>query len=274
MSLWKACYGDSLGQQGYWRVSKPVNDRGLDLPERPLSANALDMKLPGHKKRRKHVAADISSIPGRKRAERELILGDHGFLREHFQNLHQISDEMWRSNQPNSRQIAEHAAERGIKTILNLRGPSTKGYYLLEKEACLAHGIDLIDFQVYSRDTPTVEKVLEAKALFDRIAYPALMHCKSGADRAGLMSVLYMIFRQNQPVRVAVQQLSKKYLHLREGKTGLLDAFFEAYLEAQKHSEMTFEAWLKTEYDRDKVKADFLKSGQSRLRLDWFLRRE
>ena len=39
------------------------------------------MKLPGHKKR-KHIAADISSKPGRARAERELILGDHGFLRE------------------------------------------------------------------------------------------------------------------------------------------------------------------------------------------------
>lgn len=231
------------------------------------------MKLPGHKKR-KHVAADIASRPGRRRAEQELILGDHGFLRESFQNLHRISDEMWRSNQPNPRQVAEHARLRGIRTIVNLRGPSTRGYYLLEQEACDLNGITLVDFQVYSRDTPTVETVMAAKALFDEIAYPALMHCKSGADRAGLMSVLYMIFRQGAPVSVAVDQLSKKYLHMREGKTGLLDAFFETYLAAQAMSGISFETWLQTGYDREQVKQDFLKSGQARWRLDWILRRE
>ncbi|MEO1660229.1 MAG: protein tyrosine phosphatase [Pseudomonadota bacterium] len=201
-------------------------------------------------------------------------MADHGFLRESFQNLHAISDEMWRSNQPNPRQIEEHVRRRGIKTILNLRGVSTRGYYLLEKEACAANGVELIDFQVFSRDTPTVEKILEAKALFDRIEYPALMHCKSGADRAGLMSVLYVIFRLGEPVSVAVRQLSKTYLHMREGKTGLLDAFFEAYLEAEKERGIGFEDWLQTEYDREKVKADFLSSGRAKLRLDWLLRRE
>ena len=231
------------------------------------------MKLPGHKKR-KHVAADLSSTPGRTRAERELTLGDHGFLRESFQNLHQISDEMWRSNQPNPRQVADHVRLRGIKTILNLRGPSTRGYYLLEKEACELNGVDLIDFQVYSRDTPTVETVLAAKKLFETIEYPALMHCKSGADRAGIMSVLYMIFRMGEPVSVAIQQLSKKYLHMREGKTGLLDAFFETYLDAEKATGISFEDWLQSEYDREKVKADFLSSGKGKLRLDWILRRE
>ncbi|MDJ0920391.1 MAG: sulfur transferase domain-containing protein [Henriciella sp.] len=231
------------------------------------------MKLFG-KKRHKHVAADLNSVPGRARAERELILGDHGFLREGFQNLHPISEEMWRSNQPNPRQIAEHAQMRGIKTILNLRGPSTRGYYLLEKEACETLGLELIDFQVYSRDTPTVDMVLAARDLFETIEYPALMHCKSGADRAGIMSALYMIFRKQQLVAVAKQQLSKKYLHLREGKTGLLDAFFEAYLDANAKQALAFEDWLQTGYDREAVKQDFLKTRAAKLSLDRVLRRE
>jgi protein tyrosine/serine phosphatase len=231
------------------------------------------MKLFG-KKKRPHVAADLSSPPGRARAEREMILGDHGFLRESFQNLHKISDEMWRSNQPSPSQIEEHARTRGIRTIINLRGPSTRGYYLLEKEACEHFGVTLIDFQVFSRDTPTVERVLEAKKLFDTIEYPALMHCKSGADRAGIMSVLYMLFRQGQSVASAKQQLSKKYLHLKEGKTGLLDAFFQTYLDYAETNPVDFETWLTTVYDREQVKADFLNSGQSKLRLDWVLRRE
>ncbi len=232
------------------------------------------MKLFGKKNRKPHVAADLSAAPGRARAERELILGDHGFLREGFQNLHQISDEMWRSNQPNPRQVADHARVRGIRTIVNLRGPSTRGYYLLEKEACEKAGINLVDFQVLSRDTPTPETIFAARNLFESLTYPALMHCKSGADRAGIMSVLYVRFRQGQSIETATRQLSKKYLHMKEGKTGLLDAFFAAYLTYAKENEMDFETWLETVYDRAAVKADFMASGKSRLGLDRILRRE
>ncbi len=83
-----------------------------------------------------------------------------------------------------------------------------------------------------------------------------------------------MIFRMGEPVSVAARQLSKKYLHMKEGKTGLLDAFFEAYVEAEAATGIAFEDWLKTEYDREKLKSDFLESGRGRLRLDWLLRRE
>ena len=181
------------------------------------------------KKKKPHVAADLSTPDGRLRARRELIWGDHGFLRARFQNLHQISPEMWRSNQPSPRQIGDHARERGIRTIINLRGTSTRGYYLLEKEACAANGIELIDFQVFSRDTPTVETIFAAKDLFETITYPALMHCKSGADRAGIMSVFYKLFREGAPLDEATGQLSLKYLHVKQGKTGMLDHFFETY---------------------------------------------
>ena len=238
----------------------------------------MSEKTPEPKKRKKkkppHEAADLSTVVGRKRAEREMVLGDHGFLRESFQNLHQISPEMWRSNQPNPRQVAEHAAARGVRTIINLRGVSTKGYYLLEREACEAAGITLVDFQVFSRDTPKVETIVAARDLFETIAYPALMHCKSGADRAGLMSVLYMIFRRGQPVSKAVEQLSGRYLHVKSGKTGMLDAFFQAYLDDTAQSGKPFIEWVQQDYDPAAVKADFMERFGNRFQWDRLLRRE
>ena len=234
-------------------------------------------KPPRKKKKRKkapHVAADMTSAVGRRRAEREMTLGDHGFLREGFQNLHQISPEMWRSNQPNPRQVADHAAKRGIRTIINLRGESTKGYYLLEKEACEEHGIRLIDFQVFSRDTPKPDVIEAARDLFETIEYPALMHCKSGADRAGLMSALYMIFRRGQPVAKAAQQLSGRFLHVKSGKTGMLDAFFEAYLMDTGETGKAFIDWVREDYDPAKVKADFLSRPRGWIDFSRLLRRE
>ena len=239
-----------------------------------MSEQTPEKKKKKRKKKRPHIAADLSTVAGRARAERELVLGDHGFLRESFQNLHQISPEMWRSNQPNPRQVAEHAAERGIRTIINLRGESTKGYYLLEKEACEAAGIVLVDFQVFSRDTPEVETIEAAQALFEDIAYPALMHCKSGADRAGLMSALYMIFRRQMPVAKAAEQLSGRFLHVKSGKTGMLDAFFATYLEETADSAKPFMKWVREDYDPAAVKAEFMKRLGNRFQWDRLLRRE
>lgn len=226
------------------------------------------------KKRAPHVAADLSTPAGRARARRELLWGDHGFLRLRFQNLHQISGEMWRSNQPSPAQIADHARLRGIRTIINLRGPSTRGHYLLEREACEAHSIALVDFQVFSRDTPTRETIFAARDLFGQIAYPALMHCKSGADRAGLMAVLYMMLRQGADLDTAMRQLSLRYLHVEAGKTGVLDAVFKTYRAFRERSPKAFLDWVAEDYDRLAVKAAFMESFGSRLNVDRLLGRE
>lgn len=217
---------------------------------------------------------DLSTPAGRRRARKELIWGDHGFLRLQFRNLHRISDEMYRANQPSPEHIADYAKELRLKTIINLRGESPKGYYLLEKEACERHGIQLVDFQMFSRDIPSPENVLAAKALFDSIAYPALMHCKSGADRAGIMAVLYMHFRKGQPIDQALEMLSRKYLHIRQGKTGVLDYFFETYLAEGAAKGLSFQEWVEKGYDRVALKAKFLKSRKSKLNVDDILRRE
>jgi protein tyrosine/serine phosphatase len=228
------------------------------------------------KKKRKspHIAADLSTLQGRQRARNEMIWGDHGFLRARFSNLHQISSEMWRANQPSPRQIEAHQKLRGVRTIINLRGVSTRGYYLLEKEACQKLGIELVDYQVFSRDTPTKETVLGTRKLFASLAYPALMHCKSGADRAGLMSALYLIARQGQTVKAAKAQLSLSYLHIRQGKTGMLDWFLEAALIAGANEPEAFFEWIDTAYDRVSVKASFLKARGRQLELDRLLGRE
>lgn len=236
------------------------------------------VKMRSKKKRRAHVPADLATPEGRARAQRELTWGDHGFLRARFRNLHQISPEMWRSNQPSPRQIAAHAKERGIRTILNLRGPSTQGYYLLEKESCAKAGIGLVDFQVFSRDPPTREAIFAARDLFERIEYPALMHCKSGADRAGIMAVLYKLLRERVPFAEAVDQLSGKYLHIKHGKTGVLDFFFEAYaaFNAGKPAGQwkPFLDWVADDYDRAAVKEAFARQLGNGLQLDALLRRE
>ena len=139
-------------------------------------------------------------------------------------------------------------------------------------------GLDTLSFTRLGAEVTGVdfsEPAIEAaRDLFETIDYPALMHCKSGADRAGLMSAFYMIFRQGQPVKKALEQLSGKYLHVKSGKTGMLDAFFEAYLKDTAESGKSFMDWVREDYDRMAVKTDFLERRKGRLSWDRLLRRE
>ncbi len=135
------------------------------------------------------------------------MLKDHGCLRLYWHNLYQISDEAWRSNQPTPGRIAA-AAKNGIKTIINLRGPRNDGGWRLENEACQNHGLTLVDFTIRSRAVPDAATIYAAKTLFENVEYPILMHCKSGADRAGIMSALYLLLRQSATLDDALKQLA------------------------------------------------------------------
>lgn len=217
---------------------------------------------------------DLATPHGRKRAEADLIWGDHGFLRAAFSNFHWIEEGvMARANQPSPKQIARYAAQ-GFKTILNLRGASPTGYYALEREACAAHGITLIDQRMYSREPPFKEQVFEAKRLFETIEYPALMHCKSGADRAGAMAVLYKHLKMGAPIAEAVEQLRLKYLHVKQGKTGVIDYFFQRYLDETKESGKPFLRWVEEDYDQAAVKRAFIGEWWANVLVDRILRRE
>jgi protein tyrosine/serine phosphatase len=216
---------------------------------------------------------DLSRTQGRLAALVDMTWRDHAFLRVWWQNAHWISDEMVRTNQPWPFQIRAWA-RRGIKTIVNLRGGMGSSFHQLERDACARAGLALENFLVTSRGAPTVEQVTGAKALFERIAYPALMHCKSGADRAGLMSVLYMHFRKGEPIEKARRMLGLRYGHIRQGKTGVIDYYFDQYLALGKPKGMSLIEWTERDYDPDKLKATFQSQGWGDVLVDTILRRE
>ncbi|WP_304219357.1 beta-lactamase hydrolase domain-containing protein [Phenylobacterium aquaticum] len=217
---------------------------------------------------------DLTSPRGRFSTYLDYLWKDHAYLRVRFSNAHWISDELVRTNQPWPFQLAEWK-RRGIKTIVNLRGGFDASFYALEKDACERLGLKLVDFTITSREVPSRARVHGAKALFETIEYPALIHCKSGADRAGIMSVFYMHFRKGLPIREALEQLSLKYLHVKQGKTGVLDYTFERYLAEGEPAGQTFLEWVDSPaYDEAAIKADFRSQMWGRVLTDGLVKRE
>lgn len=217
---------------------------------------------------------DFSTLAGRARAWWDFFWGDHAFLRLGFSNAHWLGPDMIRTNHPWPFQLAWWK-KRGIRTIVNLRGGFDGSFYALEKDACERLGLNLVDFTITSREVPIRERVQGAKALFETLEYPALIHCKSGADRAGIMSVLYAHYRLGLPIREAMKELSPRYLHIKAGNTGVLDYVFEQYLEVGEPKGLTFSEWVESDdYDPVAMKKTFRAGMLGKVLTDRILRRE
>lgn len=183
---------------------------------------------------------------------------DHGFARTIWKNRAEIvPGKVWRSNQPSVRDL-EWAKAQGIRTVVTARSGIDFGGYPLEREACERLGLTFRVFAFSSRLPPDIALMRAAPAFFAELEYPALFHCKSGADRAGFISTLYLILQQGMDAREAAQaQLHWRFGHSRAAKTGILDHVFAHYERARVRTGIGFAAWLQDGYDPAAISADF-----------------
>lgn len=199
---------------------------------------------------------DISDPAQRARAMRHYHWLDHAILRYHWHNFFEIAPGVYRSNQPVHARFVKYAA-MGIKTVINLRGEATHARYLFEKESCDALGLTLVSVALKARKAPPVDSLLALIAAFRAAEKPLMMHCKSGADRAGLAATIYLMVIEGQPVEQARRMLSPRYIHFKWTKTGVLDHFLDSYAAANAARPIAFEDWIATQYDPARIQAEF-----------------
>lgn len=203
----------------------------------------------------------------------EMLLVDHLVFRLFFPNRHKLGDNAWRAAQPLPHQIA-YAARLGIKTVINLRGQQDNATYAYERDACRRAGLKLVDFRVRSRTAPEIAELHGARNLFCSVEYPILMHCKSGADRVGLMSVLYQHVHLGVPMTEAIKQLSLRFGHIKQANTGIIDYFFQRYIADNAKSPIAFYDWVDTVYDPVELRQSFKSNSLANRLVDRVLKRE
>lgn len=125
-----------------------------------------------------------------------------------------VPGEAYRSNQPTPADLATYAGRYKIRTVLNLRGRDDgSAWYRDEAAAAKRLGLTLIDFPL------NAGRRLDAKTAADLVAVlrdaprPILIHCRSGADRTGLASVVYLARIAHENEETAERQLSIRYGH-------------------------------------------------------------
>jgi protein tyrosine/serine phosphatase len=89
---------------------------------------------------------DLTSPKGRRRAWLDSLFDDHAALRTVWTNFHAVvPGVLYRSNHPTPGNLRRFVREKGIKTVINLRGEAGNGSDALSREAARLLDLDFID---------------------------------------------------------------------------------------------------------------------------------
>lgn len=206
---------------------------------------------------RDRYGSDISTPAARRAAWWHFQLLDHAFLRVWWTNFYEVAEGVYRSNQPSPARLGRYR-DLGIRSVINLRGDSATSPVLFEKEACDALGLTLISVDGFSaRRLPDREAIRRLEAVFRSAEKPLVVHCKSGADRAGLAAALYLLLIEGATAAEAARQLDWRYVHLKRTDTGVLDHMLRVYAAEGEAKGIGFSDWLDRFYDPEAIAASF-----------------
>lgn len=226
-----------------------------------------------------HIAAmprDLSTAAGRRGAWLNSLLVDHAILRISWRNWGVVeAGRLYRSNHPLPWQFGQAMRRHGLRSVINLRGHrQVCGSDALGRARATEIGLIHADAPFESRGAPHKDRIARLAGLFAELPEPVLIHCKSGADRTGLVAGIWLLL-QGRPVEAALDQLRWRFGHVSAGRTGILDAFFRAYAAFQAaHGPKPFLDWVREDYDPEALRAGFRSQPWADRLVDGVLRRE
>ena len=183
-----------------------------------------------------------------------------------------IPGKVYRSNHLAPGQLARAHRKSGLRTVINLRGEKANASTTLSLGAARHLGLRHEFLAFESRGAPHRDRILRFHELYRTMVFPALIHCKSGADRAGLAAGLAVMFEGGSAAQ-ALEQLSWRFGHVSRSATGILDAFFLRYA-ALGEGRIGFLDWVRDEYDEADLRTGFTASGLASFMNDRVLARE
>jgi protein tyrosine/serine phosphatase len=203
---------------------------------------------------------ELTTTAGRRNAWLDSFFVDHAFFRIWWTNFAAVAPgRLYRSNHPTPAKLAAFTEQVGLKSLINLRGQTRNGSDALSRDMAARLGLDFYDMALDSRDAPQRDRILRLAEIYRTCQGPALIHCKSGADRAGLAAGIYILL-QGGTAAQAMRQLSLRFLHIKQSKTGVLDGFFAAYAR-DGEGRKPFLDWVREDYDEQALKAAY-RSGR------------
>jgi undecaprenyl-diphosphatase len=132
-----------------------------------------------------------------------------------------IEDQIYRSAQPSTSDIATWSKQLKLRSIVNLRG---EGPWLKDEiAAAKLQGLTIYSIQASSSHLPEMHVVRKLIHILDTAPRPLLVHCLSGVDRSGFFSALAILLNGGDFEQARKQfSLSKGFTPFRDTDALLL----------------------------------------------------
>lgn len=216
---------------------------------------------------------ELNTKAGRRNAWVDALFVDHAIFRLIWTNFAAVEPGiLYRSNHPTPGKLAAFTRRVGLRSLINLRGQAKNGSDALSRETAVRLGLEFYDMALESRGAPQKDRILRLAGIYRDMRGPALIHCKSGADRAGLAAGLYVAIHGGSSA-AALRQLSLRFGHIKQSKTGILDAFFHTYAR-EGEGKKPFLDWVREDYDEARLRAEYKSGKLAGFLNDVVLRRE
>lgn len=127
-----------------------------------------------------------------------------GTLISHTHNFYQISNDVFRSDQP-SNELIPSLKQYNIDTVINLRARNEDAKVLKDQPFNLVH-IPIYTWAINRQDLlQTMQAIQTAKEKNHKI----LVHCYHGSDRTGATIAMYRIIFENWSIEDAVKEMKQ-----------------------------------------------------------------
>jgi len=146
-------------------------------------------------------------------------------------NFYKVNDDVYRSGQLNKYNLEFYIKQYHIKSILNLRGKSTRQYYTDEIKISDKYKVNHIDYGISNRKFLDFNKTMQIINIMKSAEKPLLIHCAGGADRTSLAAALYQYALKNKSVEESREEFSIIYGH---------SPFFRKHVIAMDNSFLNF----------------------------------
>lgn len=163
-------------------------------------------------------------------------------------NVHEVeAGVLYRAGQLDAPALRQLVADKGIRTILNLRGAHPEAeWYRQEMAVARESGIDHRSLAISARSVPEMATMIEIARILREAPRPILVHCRGGSDRSGLVAAIHELVVDRADETQAAGQLSIAYGHFPwlGSRTIAMDrAFsrFAAYWKEERRELVAFE---------------------------------
>ena len=168
-----------------------------------------------------------------------------------------VEGQVYRSAYPPPPRVTRWIDRLGLKTVVNLRGPSKFASYLDERRAVEEAGARMVDIRFSKRENPSVPNLRKLIHTLETGERPMLLHCRGGADRTGVASMMARMALAGESYEVARRQLTLRHMHVGlrvKGELIEILPLYEAWCRSQGLSTdgwPRFRHWLMNVYYRD-----------------------